>query len=137
MEEKQYSQTILYDVLYFDKHEDYKSRLIKFITDKLNKVSSHELMLSTLFETPKNSEKDFKSFRNIMEAQHSGVSFINDHILYTMFSHPDNFFSYYIDKIISTDKIFIVSFWKAIILMDEQNFNDFKSEDNKDKYFTV
>ena len=80
---------------------------------------------------------EYKSFRNIIEAQYSGVAFLNETIFNKMQKREDSFFPYYINKTIVTDKIFIVSICKAMILMDEKNFNEFSSNENMFDYFNL
>lgn len=137
IEEQQWVHSIKCDVLSFDKHEDYVDKLFEFIKRKLKESPNSELILSTLFEKSDDSELEYKSFRNIIEAQYSGVAFLNESILNKIQKREDSFFPYYINKKIATDKIFIVSIYKALILMDEKNFNEFSSNENIFGYFNL
>ena len=137
IEEQQWVHSIKYDVLSFDKHEDYVDKLFEFIKRKLEKSPDHTLTLNTLFEKPVDDILEYKSFRNIIEAQYSGVAFLNETIFNKMQKREDSFFPYYINKTIVTDKIFIVSICKAMILMDEKNFNEFSSNENMFGYFNL
>ena len=135
IEEQQWVHSIKYDVLSFDKHEDYMDKLFEFIKRKLKESSNHELTLNTLFEGPDGATLEYKSFRNIFESQHTGIGFLNDSILNRILKREDSFFPYFINKKIITDKIYIVSIYKALILMDEKNFNEFNSNENMFGYF--
>lgn len=135
IEEQQCVHSIKYDVLSFDKHEDYMDKLFEFIKRKLEKSPNHELTLNTLFERPDGATLEYKSFRNIFESQHTGISFLDNNILNKIQKREDSFFPYFINKKIITDKIFIVSICKALILMDEKNFNEFSSNKNTFGYF--
>ena len=137
IEEQQWVHSIKYDVLSFDKHDDYMDKLFEFIKRKLEKSSDHTLTLNTLFEKPDGTELEYKSFRNIIEAQYSGIAFLNEVVFNKIQKREDSFFPYYINKKIVTNKIFIISIYKALILMDEKNFNEFNSNENMFGYFNL
>jgi len=133
-------QTVVVDleVLHFNKKDDdYRSQLIVFLVDRLNHITNtygeHELTFNTLFESPPPTEngyvRDYKSFRNIFEAQHSASTFMDASRINPEASHPiwesnDNFIDYNIRNV-PTDDVYIVAVWKAIIVMDKKNYDEF------------
>lgn len=126
-----------FEVLHFNKNDEYRPKLIEFLLNRLNHIntaySERELKINTLYEPPLPNEngyvREFKSFRNIFEAQHSASTFMHDTDINPKASHPiwqsnDNFFDYHIRNI-PTAEVYIVAIWKAIIIMDEKNYNEF------------
>lgn len=136
-------QTVVIDfeVLHFDKTDDYRPKLIEFLLNRLNHIKTEygerELTFNTLYESPLPNEngyvREYKSFRNIFEAQHSASTFMNDANLNPKASHPiwqsnDNFIDYHICNTPNNNvygNVYIVAIWKAIIIMDEKNYNEF------------
>ena len=132
-------QTVVadFEVLHFDKNDDYRPKMIEFLLNRLNHIntasSPRELTFNTLYESPSPNENgyvgEYKSFRNIFEAQHSASTFmieanINPKSSRSIWNSNDNFIDYNIHNI-PTNDVYIVAIWKAIIIMDEKNYNEF------------
>ena len=127
-------QTVVIDleVLHFNKNDEYRPKLIEFLVNRLNHIDTtyaeRELTFNTLFESPPPNEsgyvRDYKSFRNIFEAQHSASTFMDFARINSIRELNDNFIDYNIRNV-PTAEVYIVAIWKAIIVMDEKNYNEF------------
>ena len=125
------------EVLHFNKNDNYRPKLVEFLLNRLKHINTaygeRELAFNVLYESPQPNEyryvREFKTFRNVFEAQHSASTFMNDtninpEVPHSIWESNDNFIDYNIHNVLSY-VVYIVAIWKAIIIMDEKNFNEF------------